>query len=164
MPCRSLEAGAGLACNVTLYSPRRVALGAGKTVEIMALILMRPPPQLPSVAPSGAPDASVVEAAATGVQAGTAEGKRSLDDVAVADAPAAKRRRRTSAGKHGAEHDATARSRAPAVAAGVVAGFPSAGKAAGGTLIVCPPTLLQQWANELDKHASSLRVVQYEGT
>ncbi|KAK6334769.1 hypothetical protein TWF718_010216 [Orbilia javanica] len=37
-------------------------------------------------------------------------------------------------------------------------------RASASTLIICPPSIMQQWANELELHAPGLRVLMYDGT
>ncbi|EPS43153.1 hypothetical protein H072_2920 [Dactylellina haptotyla CBS 200.50] len=37
-------------------------------------------------------------------------------------------------------------------------------RASGSTLIICPPSIMQQWVNELNLHAPGLRVLKYNGT
>ncbi|KAK6511367.1 hypothetical protein TWF481_000285 [Arthrobotrys musiformis] len=37
-------------------------------------------------------------------------------------------------------------------------------RASASTLIICPPSIMQQWANELELHAPGLRVLRYSGT
>lgn len=37
-------------------------------------------------------------------------------------------------------------------------------RASGSTLIICPPSIMQQWVSELQLHAPSLRVFRYNGT
>ncbi|KAK6529758.1 hypothetical protein TWF281_008919 [Arthrobotrys megalospora] len=37
-------------------------------------------------------------------------------------------------------------------------------RASASTLIICPPSIMQQWVNELELHAPGLRVLKYDGT
>lgn len=112
-------------------------LDAGKTVEMMALFLANPPPWRALLADGGAAPSSQLEAPpAKNSEAG---------EPATASA------------------DSGGESSSPA-AAGPRSSGTNGQPPRGGTLVVCPPALLQQWQAELSNHAHGALVVEiYDG-
>jgi len=134
---------------------------------MLALFLANPPPYQLCLQPSGAlpdgPTSSSQEpppAASDGVGDGEADGPAAAAEAAAGE-------------EEGEEHTPARRSRAGTSAKGGKSGGTSSGSAngrassaapRGGTLVVCPPALLQQWQAEAANHAhGALTVEVYDG-
>lgn len=164
-------------------------MGLGKTVEVLALLLARPAPVVVDTASSPALDAGQEATAAAAATMLTAAHRRgeAIGIAAAATATTNSRSNHTSTkassnrgGGCGVDDDAVAvwgakgprrprgghqvaAAAAAAAAAAPPAVWPAPGKAAGGTLVVTPPAILQQWAREAARHAPGLQVVVYDG-